>query len=159
VRIVAETRWLTSEEMALWTRYMRVQKQLFAELNRQLQRDFGLSLSDWDVLVALSSSDSARQGVTELAKTLGWERSRLSHHAARMQKRGLLMRVVSPDDGRVVMLELTPAGRQASHTAAPKHVETVRQLFLAPLDAEHIAHMTDALQLIIDELEPSSTAD
>src|SRR5437764_4255557 len=106
--------WLSATETALWTRFMRVQKQLFATLNRQLQTDSGLSLSDWDVLVALTADHSGSQRVTELAHTLGWERSRLSHHAARMQKRGLLKRVECPDDGRAAMYQLTEAGWQAS---------------------------------------------
>ena len=137
----SETPWLSPAETALWTRFMRVQKQLFAALNRQLQTDSGLSLSDWDVLVALTADHSGSQRVSDLARTLGWERSRLSHHAARMQKRGLLERVECPEDGRA---------------AAPKHVQTVRQLFLDPLDPAHIASMTEALQLIIAQLEPGT---
>lgn len=153
--LVAETRWLTAEETALWTRYMRVQKQLSAALNRQLQADSGLSLTDWDVLVALTAANGGSEGVTELARTLGWERSRLSHHAARMQKRGLLRRTVNPADRRIATYELTPLGWEASRSAAPRHVETVRKLFLEPLDAARIAAMTEALQLIIDELDPA----
>ena len=134
---------------------MRVQKQLFAALNRQLQTDSGLSLTDWDVLVALTADDRGRQGVSELAATLGWERSRLSHHAARMQERGLLRRVPDPNDGRAALYELTDAGRQASRDAAPAHVEIVRRLFLAPLDPAQIAQMTEALQAVIEVLEPA----
>jgi DNA-binding MarR family transcriptional regulator len=148
-----ETRWLSPTETALWSRFMRVQKQLFAALNRQLQADSGLSLTDWDVLVALTADRSGSQRVSDLAHTLGWERSRLSHHAARMQKRGLLARVECPEDGRAAMYHLTEAGWQASRAAAPKHVETVRRLFLDPLDPGHIAGMTEALQRIIAQLE------
>ena len=151
---MTQTRWLTSDEMALWTRYMRVQKQLFAALNRQLQADSGLSLTDWDVLVALSA-DAAHGtlAITELAATLGWERSRLSHHAARMQERGLLLRTVSPTDRRVGSYRLTDAGWAATRSAAPGHVQTVRRLFLDPLDPERIAAMTEGLQQIIEQLD------
>ncbi len=152
----SETPWLSPAETALWTRFMRVQKQLFAALNRQLQADSGLSLTDWDVLVALTADHSGSQRVSDLAHTLGWERSRLSHHATRMQKRGLLERVECPEDGRAAIYHLTEAGWQASRAAAPKHVQTVRQLFLDPLDPAHIASMTEALQLIIAQLEPGT---
>jgi DNA-binding MarR family transcriptional regulator len=145
---MAKTRWLNSDEMALWTSYMRVQKQLFAELNRQLQKDSGLSLTDWDVLVALTADDTGTQRVTELAATLGWERSRLSHHAARMQQRGLLERVDWPDDRRAASYQLTEAGWQASRSAAPGHVEAVRRLFLDPLGEDQVQHMTAALERI-----------
>jgi DNA-binding MarR family transcriptional regulator len=154
---VTKTRWLTAEEFELWTSYMRVQKQLFAALNRQLQADSGLSLSDWDVLVALTADPSGSQRVGDLANTLGWERSRLSHHAARMQKRGLLERVECLEDGRGASYELTSAGWRASRAAAPKHVETVRQLFLDPLDPAQIAPTTAALQQIVARLERASS--
>jgi DNA-binding MarR family transcriptional regulator len=73
-----------------------------------------------------------------------------------MQKRGLLERVECPEDGRAAIYHLTEAGWQASRAAAPKHVQTVRQLFLDPLDPAHIASMTEALQLIIAQLEPGT---
>ena len=48
------------------------------------QADAGLSLPDFDVLVQLTEADDGRLRVSELARALGWERSRLSHHVARM---------------------------------------------------------------------------
>jgi DNA-binding MarR family transcriptional regulator len=155
---MAKTRWLSGDEMALWTTYMRVQKQLFAALNRQLQTDSGLSLSDWDVLVALTADDTGTQRVSDLAATLGWERSRLSHHAARMQQRGLLERVECFDDRRAASYQLTEAGWAASRSAAPKHVETVRRLFLDPLDEQLIRQMTTALEQISARLEPAESS-
>jgi DNA-binding MarR family transcriptional regulator len=95
--------------------------------------DFRGSQVDWDVLAALTADRSGSQRVGDLANTLGWDRSRLSRHAARMQKRGLVERVECPEDGRAATYHLTEAGWQASRAAAPRHVETVRRLFLEPL--------------------------
>ena len=50
---------------------------------------------------------------------MGWERSRLSHHAKRMEGRGLVRRQECCDDGRGAFVTLTPAGREAIETAAP----------------------------------------
>jgi DNA-binding MarR family transcriptional regulator len=147
-----ETKWLSARELTLWTSYMRVQKQLFAALNRQLQADSGLSLTDWDVLVALSADKSGSQRIGDLASTLGWERSRLSHHGARMEKRGLVERVECREDGRGANYRLTPSGWRATRAAAPKHVETVRRLFFDPLDPAQVPVMTAALQQIVDQL-------
>jgi DNA-binding MarR family transcriptional regulator len=58
------------------------------------------------------------------------------------------------DYGRPATYRLTKAGWEATRSAAPKHVETVRQLFLDPLDPEQISQMTKALQRIITQLEP-----
>ena len=55
------------------------------EMNRQLQADSELSLADYDVLNALSGVPGERMQVSALAAQIGWERSRLSHHARRMR--------------------------------------------------------------------------
>jgi len=50
--------------------------------------DAGLSLGDFDVLVALSEAPGQRLRAFELAAVLEWEKSRLSHHVRRMEQRG-----------------------------------------------------------------------
>ena len=106
-----------------------------AALNRQLQRDSDLSLQDFDVLVQLTDVDEGRVRVSALAAALGWERSRLSHHVTRMERRGLVAREECDDDGRGAFVVLTPAGRAAIERAAPGHVRTVRSLVFDALHA------------------------
>ena len=59
---------------------MRVQLRMNYEINRQLQRENGLSLADYHVLNALSTAPDHKMQITDLAVLIGWERSRLSHH-------------------------------------------------------------------------------
>src|SRR5689334_12165074 len=100
---------------------MKVHLRMSYEMNRQLQADSGLSLSDYDVLVALSGAPEGRLHVTRLAAQIGWERSRVSHHLRRMSERGLVERRPSPADARATDARLTARGRQALETAAPGH--------------------------------------
>lgn len=81
--------WLNSEEQRAWLGYIRVQLRLAYEMNRQLKADSNLSLADYDVLTALSVATDGSMPVTALAAQIGWERSRLSHHARRTERRGL----------------------------------------------------------------------
>ena len=97
---------------------------LQAALNRQLQHDHGLSLADYDVLVALSELSDCRMGA--LGARLGWEQSRVSHQLARMRTRGLIERSGSADDRRAAVVTLTADGRDALEAAAPGHAELVR---------------------------------
>ena len=90
---------------------------LQAAMNRQLQRDCGLSLADYDVLVALSERGAMR--IFELAESLGWEQSRLSHQLRRMRDRALVGRSGSAQDRRGAMVDITGAGRAALAAAAP----------------------------------------
>ncbi|WAL69735.1 MarR family transcriptional regulator [Amycolatopsis cynarae] len=123
-----------------------MQAQLTARLNRQLQADSELSYSDFAVLVALTDVPDGRVRIFELARELQWEKSRLSHHLARMQKRGLVAREECRSDARGAFVVLTSAGSEAIEGAAPKHVETVRRLVfdaLTPEQVETLAALSD----------------
>ena len=111
--------WLSTREQRAWRAYLAMQAGLTAELNRRLQVESGLSLSDFDVLVALTDRRGERIRVGELSAVLHWEKSRLSHHLTRMQRRGLVARVECPDDGRGAELELTEQGREPSNRPHP----------------------------------------
>ena len=84
--------------------------QLNARMNRQLQDDSGVSLADYDVLVALSEAPAAAAGLRD-RNVLAWEQSRVSHQLARMQRRGLVAREECRADARGAFVVLTDAGR------------------------------------------------
>jgi DNA-binding MarR family transcriptional regulator len=147
------TRWLDESEQHAWRGYLRMQGRLSARLNRELQADSGLSLADFDVLVHLTDVATARVRVSELARALQWEKSRLSHHVARMEKRGLVAREECADDGRGAYVVLTPAGRTAIDGAAPPHVEVVRRLVFDTLTPEQIRVLGEISDQVLARLD------
>jgi DNA-binding MarR family transcriptional regulator len=153
----AVTRWLDEREQVAWRGLLRMQARLQGELHRRLQTGSGLSLTDFDVLVALTDRSDERCRVLELATLLEWEKSRLSHHLARMQKRGLIAREECDDDGRGNYVVLTEQGRAAIEAAAPGHVETVRELVFDALSDDDVAaltRITAAVQARLDGRDP-----
>jgi DNA-binding MarR family transcriptional regulator len=150
---MSETRWLDDDEQRAWRAYVRMQGRLGAELNRRLQASSGLSLADYDVLVHLTDAPGGRLRPYELQRELHWEQSRLSHHLARMQKRGLIRREDCDEDRRGAYVLLTPGGREAITEAAPDHVETVRRLFIDALDPEQISALERLADRVLDRLE------
>ena len=108
----------------------------------------GLSIPDYEVLVHLTDSPEGRVRVTELAGLLQWERSRVSHHIKRMERRGLVGRAECAEDGRGAFVVITPQGRAAIEQAAPGHVIAVRRLMFDALSEEEKA----ALAAVIDKL-------
>ena len=89
----SDVRWLTAEEERVWRRWLTLNARLSATLQRELQDDAGLSAPDYEVLVHLTDSPAGRVRVTDLARLLQWERSRVSHHVTRMESRRLVQRV------------------------------------------------------------------
>jgi DNA-binding MarR family transcriptional regulator len=112
------TDWLTASQQRTWLAYMRVYHRLEYEMNRHLLPECGTSLGDYTVLNVLTNAAGNRMQLTSLATTIGWERSRLSHHLRRMTNRGLVDRLQSNTDGRATDAMLTAMGRRAIKAAA-----------------------------------------
>ena len=140
-------RWLTAEEQRVWRRWLTLNAQLSATLQRELQDDAGLSTQDYEVLVHLTDNAEGRMRVTDLARLMQWERSRVSHHVTRMERRHLVQRVECAEDGRGAFVVITPQGRAAIEQAAPSHVNTVRRLVFDALSPEEV----DSFGAIIDK--------
>jgi DNA-binding MarR family transcriptional regulator len=149
--------WLSPTHHRAWLAYMRVQLRMNYEINRQLQRDSGLSLADYHVMNALSMAPHHTMQVTELGAMIGWERSRVSHHLRRLSERGLTARVQSADDGRATDAVLTKKGMNAMVEAAPAHAMLVKKLFFEPLPDELVAPFTAALEHIQASLNLNSS--
>ena len=126
-------------------------------LHRELQADAGLSLPDFDVLVQLTESPEGRVRVTDLARSLSWEKSRASHHLTRMERRGLVRREECRDDGRGAFVVLTSDGRTAIEQAAPGHVRTVRSLVFDGLTEEEVDVLESALDKVLARLDTRTT--
>jgi DNA-binding MarR family transcriptional regulator len=142
-----QVRWLTTEQERLWRRWLTLNARLSATLHKELHDDAGLSMPDYEVLVHLTDSPDGRIRVTDLARLLRWERSRVSHHVTRMERRRLVQRVECAEDGRGAFIAITPQGRTAIEQAAPHHVNTVRRLIFDALTPEEV----DAFATIIDK--------
>jgi len=140
--------WLSPSQHRAWLTYMRVQLRMNYEINRQLQRDSGLSLADFHVLNALRSTSDQKPQVSDLAALIGWERSRLSHQLRRMCHRGLAQRIQSEEDGRATDAVLTEKGMNALLAATPGHAALVRRLFFDALPDELVSPFTAALEHI-----------
>lgn len=148
-----EAPWLSAEDERLWRRWLRLNALLPNALHAELQADAGLSLPDFDVLVALTDSPDGRVRVSDLARALHWERSRVSHHLTRMERRGLVRRQECPDDGRGSFVVLTAEGRTTIERAAPAHVRHVRSLIFDALTTSEIETMATVVDKILDRLE------
>jgi DNA-binding MarR family transcriptional regulator len=150
---MARTRWLTGDEERAWRALQFMQLRLEGELARELDAESGLSYQDYLVLVALTDRPEGKLRLFELAAVLGWEKSRLSHHVARMVERGLVTKQPCKEDRRGSHVCATKRGRKEIEAAAPRHVATVRRLFidrLTPTQLQDIADVADTILAALD---------
>jgi DNA-binding MarR family transcriptional regulator len=96
----------------------------FAELYR---RKFGISVPEWRILAHLSQTDSV--SVRDIHERVDMDKSKVSRAAARLEKSGLVEKLVNPDDRRLVMLYLSTKGRSLMARIEPVALEFQKQLF------------------------------
>ncbi len=156
------TRWLEEDEQHAWRSFLAMHSQLLARLNRALQDDNGLSIADYEILVALTDAGDRSLRMGELGEVVRWEKSRLSKQVTRMAARGLVSRRDCPEDRRAAYVDLTEAGRAAIRAAAPAHVALVRELVFDVLTPEQVAALGAIASAVVDRLDdtaPSATSD
>lgn len=148
--------WLDDDQQRVWRNYLVMGTRLQAAMNRQLQRDCGLSLADYDVLVALSERGAMR--IFELAESLGWEQSRLSHQLRRMRDRALVDRSGSAQDRRGATVDITGAGRAALAAAAPGHVRLVRSVLFDAITPGQLRALDRLTATVLSRLDDDARA-
>jgi DNA-binding MarR family transcriptional regulator len=149
------SQWLTEDEQRVWRGLLQMTSRLDSRLNRELQQASGLSLADYDVLVLLTEAPDGRLRMFQLMEDLQWEQSRLSHHIARMQRRGLVAREDCTTDKRGAFVVLTHAGRDAIEKAAPGHVDLVRRMVFDGLSAEQVVTLEAFVTRVLSRLDPA----
>ena len=111
---------MTSAELATWRALLDTTGELRRVLGAELQ-ETNLSPADYLVLLALSEAHGKRMRSSELARTIDWERSRLSHHLLRMERRRLIKRDDCAIDSRGSEVSLTAEGTRVFRRAtAPR---------------------------------------
>lgn len=126
---------------------------LSAIQGRQLQALHGISIQDFQVLVNVSEAETGCIRTSDLADAVVWERSRLSHHLARMEKRGLIRRDACPHDGRGVLVSLTDKGHEILEQAAPDHVDLVRRVFIDILGTDGLDKLDDVTSAVLAAID------
>ena len=147
-----KVRWLDDREERVWRALQFMQMRLTAQLARQLAADSGLSYQDYLVLVALTDRTDGRMRMFELARDLGWEKSRVSHHIARMEQRGLVDKEKCGADRRGAFVVVTDHGRKELEAAAPGHVAAVRRLFIDRLSPPQLEAVGAAAETVLAAL-------
>jgi DNA-binding MarR family transcriptional regulator len=139
---VGDAAWLDEREQRAWRSLLVMQDGLTEYIDRRLRTGCGLSHPDFQVLAHLSEAPDGRLRPFELGRLLRWEKSRLSQHLTRMEKRGLVTRERCLTDQRGAVVTITAAGTETITAAAPQHVADVREVLIDHLTAAELETLT-----------------
>lgn len=145
---------VSEQDWRLWREFVTMHRHLARELDRQLQRDAGISQADFSVLARLSEAPDRKLRTGELAELLAWEKSRVSHQVARMESRGLLDRTECDTDGRGTWVGITAEGRRTLVSSTRDHAATIRDLFFDELGDDEKVAIGEVSRRILDRLNP-----
>ena len=151
------TRWLSADEQTTWRTFVGACHAFFASIDAQLQRDTGIPLAYYEILVRLSEAPDHTLRMTQLAEAASASKSRVSHAVARLEERGWVRRRDCPTDRRGQLAQLTDEGYAVLVAAAPGHVEQVRQTLFDPLTPEQAGQLraiSDAIHAAVGNPPP-----
>jgi MarR family transcriptional regulator for hemolysin len=112
----------------------------------------GGSLGSWIVMSAIAEVHGMTQAA--LANHAHLEGATITHHVDRLEKAGLVRRVLDPGDRRVRRLELTPAGVEL-HARMMTAAVQLQTVVMAGLKQDEKAVMIRCLELIQTNLAAS----
>src|SRR5918999_1227401 len=86
--------------LAAWGTFLRAHARVVRELERELQDEQDLALTDYDVLVQLAAADDRRLRMSDLADRLLLSRSGVTRLVDRLVGEGLVERMTCDSDRR-----------------------------------------------------------
>jgi DNA-binding MarR family transcriptional regulator len=126
---------LSARELAAWRGMLATHATMIARLDAELEREHGLPLTSYEVLMYLADAEGQRLRMGELADRLLLSRSGITRLVDRLERQGMIRRERCKDDGRGFNAVLTEAGRRRLDAARPAHLNGVRRHFLDRLEA------------------------
>jgi DNA-binding MarR family transcriptional regulator len=136
-------RWEGVPQMHAVTSLMRVQQLVLSRLDGVL-KPHGLTFARYEALVLLSFSSRGALPLGKMGQRLQVHPTSVTSIVDRLEAAGLVVRRRHPDDGRGVLAEITPAGRELVEKATRDLVDA--QFGLEALDERGLRAMSELLR-------------
>lgn len=96
----------------------------------------GVSVAGWNMLNLLNTSETGARPMHELSELMLVSRQNVTQLVDGLERKKLVVRSTSKEDGRVKNVELTKAGRELVDEVQGPHFEEIREVFKALRDPE-----------------------
>jgi DNA-binding MarR family transcriptional regulator len=105
----------------VWRDLMDRHARAMGSLERRLEEEHGLGVSEYEVLERLAETPASQRRMQDLACAVHLSQSALSRVVGRLEADGLVTRGMCPEDRRGIFACLTDAGRERYDAARPTH--------------------------------------
>ena len=137
--------------LGAWRAFLLAHARVMRTLERELQDEQDLALTDYDVLVQLATADERRLRMSDLADRLLLSRSGATRLVDRLVAGGLVERVTCESDRRGQWAMLTDDGMTRLRDATPTHLRGVAEHFVDRLDAGQLRELEAMLGRVLVE--------
>lgn len=145
---------LDGDRLAAWHAFLEAHATVRVALEEELERERGLALTMYDVLVQLSSASEGRLRMQELANRLVFSRSGVTRLVDRMARDGLVEREPCADDRRGTFAVITEVGRRTLRDASGVHLRGIATHFGSALDDGDVMALRRAMDKILAANQP-----
>ncbi|MDR8408539.1 MarR family transcriptional regulator [Nonomuraea sp. 3-1Str] len=122
-----------------WRRLAALHARIEDRLERALQKEHELSVSEYTVLDALGRQDGWHMRMQQLARAVVLSQSATTRLVTRLENRGLLHRYLCEDDRRGIYSEVTPEGRALLAAAEPTHDAVLKEVLAEAAEVPELA--------------------
>ncbi|MFE0027210.1 MarR family winged helix-turn-helix transcriptional regulator [Amycolatopsis sp. NPDC059021] len=128
-----------------WRTLAALHARIEDKLQRALEREHELSVSEYSVLDSLARQDGYHLRMNQLANAVVLSQSATTRLVGRLEDRDLLQRYLCPDDRRGIYTEVTPAGRELLAAARPTHDAALAEALDEASELPELAPLVAAL--------------
>jgi DNA-binding MarR family transcriptional regulator len=139
----------SAEAQPSWSALLALQQATHQTLHILSVRLAGLGLTGSETNALAQLADGRGWNMSELSAASGSRPTTLTSVLDRLEGRGLVTRGNAPRDRRVVLIELTPSGREAA-TAIRAAIDALERQALGSLPAGAIAGLRAGLQALAE---------
>jgi len=136
----------SEHELRAWRGFLRLHRTVTEELSRRLEREHGLTLPHYGVLITLVTVPDRRMRMTDLAERVLVSPSGMTRAVAWLADAGLVTRERDLEDGRSFIVGLTAPGLARLRKAQVTHHACVRELLfggVGPAELRRLAAYFD----------------
>jgi len=133
--------------VALWEEFDLVHRSVGRQLDRAIQREYGLSVHGFELLRALTSTTARRLRMSDLAPRLDLTPSGVTRLVERLEGDGSVARLREDADRRVVHAQLTTRGAARLAAVAETYGVTVRALLSERFSDGELHGLSQALRV------------